>query len=203
MTELICLRHGEAESNFAQTLAPSLSSPLTTRGREQAAAAGEMLRDRSAVRIYSSAVSRAVETATIIAQACGLEVVQLEGMNEVEIGPHADPVDPKSRLAAAEALRCWVVDQNLDQDYVGGETGRDAVRRTAGSLSGIVSDHPDETVIVVAHVASLTVALSALCELHGEVWGHPLPHAQPFTVRSTDGRWACEDWPTQTVGGRR
>lgn len=203
MTELICLRHGEAESNFTQTLAPSLPSPLTARGRAQAAAAGEALRHRPAVRIYSSAAARAVETATIVAKASGLEVVQLEGLNEVEIGPDADPVDPKTRLAAAEALRCWVVDENLDQDYIGGETGRDAVRRTTGSLRAIVSDHPDETVVVVAHVASLTVALSALCDLHGELWGHPLPHAEPFTVMSTGDRWVCEDWPTETVGGRR
>jgi broad specificity phosphatase PhoE len=201
MTQLICLRHAEAENNVRQTMAPSLDSPLTPRGRDQAAAAAEQLRHRSAVRVYCSTATRAIETATIIAGPPGLDVIPLAALDEVEIGPEADPRDESTHAASAEALRSWIVDQNLEVPFVGGETGASVVRRTAGALRAIVSDHPGETVIVVGHVASLTAALSVLCGLHKELWGRPLPHAMPFAVEAGEV-WTCREWPGQIVGGR-
>jgi broad specificity phosphatase PhoE len=180
-------------------MAPSIDSPLTARGRAQAAATAAGLQHEPAVRIYSAATARALETASIIALPLNLEVIPLESLNEVEIGLDADPLDPLTRAASAEALRSWVVDQNLDISFVGGESGHFVVRRTTDTLRAIAAAHPGETVIIVGHVASLTAALSALCDLHTEVWGHPLPHAQPFTVTTT--LWQCENWPTQIVGG--
>ncbi|WP_369410545.1 hypothetical protein [Kribbella orskensis] len=56
--------------------------------------------------------------------------------------------------------------------------------------------HPAQRVVVVGHVASLSVALSSLCGLGSTIWGRPLPHAEPFRVTSdADGSWLCEDWP--------
>jgi alpha-ribazole phosphatase/probable phosphoglycerate mutase len=198
MTELICLRHAQAECNLHHTMAPSLDSPLTSLGRDQAAAASEQVRRRGAVRVYCSGAARAIETATIVA--AGLEVTSLAGLNEVQIGPAADPLDPWTRTASAEALRSWVVDRDLGPAFVDGETGTDVVRRTTEALRAIVGDHPDETVIVVGHVASLTAALSVLCGLHAELWGRPLPHAVPFTVEGGEF-WTCKDWPGEIVGG--
>lgn len=201
MTQLSCLRHAEAENNVRQTMAPSLDSPLTPRGRDQAAAAAEQLRHRSAVRVYCSTAARALETATIVAGPAGLDVVPLADLNEVEIGPEADPADERTRAAAVVALRSWIVDQDLRAPFVGGETGTSVVRRTGDALKAIVSDHPGETIVVVGHVASLTAALSVLCGLHAELWGRPLPHATPFTVEAGKA-WTCREWPGQIVGGR-
>jgi len=53
-------------------------------------------------------------------------------------------------------------------------------RRSA--FHAIASRHPGETVAVVGHVASLTVALARLCRLGATVWGTPLAHAHPFLV---------------------
>ncbi|WP_158292944.1 MULTISPECIES: hypothetical protein [Kribbella] len=38
----------------------------------------------------------------------------------MEIGPLDDPLDEATRYAAAEALRAWIVDQDLEQSFVGG-----------------------------------------------------------------------------------
>jgi hypothetical protein len=47
----------------------------------------------------------------------------------------------------------------------------------------IVDKHRNETVALVGHVASLTVALAQLCALGPLVWGTPLPHAEPLSGR--------------------
>ncbi|TDD58917.1 histidine phosphatase family protein [Kribbella antibiotica] len=196
MTHLICLRHGEAESNVARSMAPALATPLTARGREQAEAAGVRLRESGAVRVYCSTVARAVETATAVARVVDqLEVVQLAGLDEVLIGPDADPLAETTRDGAAAALRSWVVDQELTVAFPGGgEDGTTVVRRTTEALQSIAAAHPGETVIVVGHVASLTAGLSVLCDLHEQVWGRPLPHAAPFVVEGGQV-WSCRDWP--------
>jgi alpha-ribazole phosphatase/probable phosphoglycerate mutase len=59
----------------------------------------------------------------------------------------------------------------------------------------IVDKHRNETVALVGHVASLTVALAQLCALGPLVWGTPLPHAEPFLVEWDGHSWHCPAWP--------
>ena len=82
-------------------------------------------------------------------------MIRLDGLREVEIGPLDDPLDEATRNAAAEALRAWIVDQDLEQSFVGGGTGFEVVRRTTGALREIVRAHPGQRGVVVGHVASL------------------------------------------------
>ncbi|MFI6044928.1 hypothetical protein ACIA8C_25085 [Nocardia sp. NPDC051321] len=47
--------------------------------------------------------------------------------------------------------------------------------------------HSEETVVVVGHVASLTLTVASLCGL----WDTPLPHAAPFVVEWDGRSWHC------------
>jgi broad specificity phosphatase PhoE len=75
---MILLRHAQSEFNAAFSVTridPGIPDPkLTTQGREQAAAAAEALRGTGVRRLISSPYRRALETATIIADALRLEV---------------------------------------------------------------------------------------------------------------------------------
>ncbi len=95
----------------------------------------------------------------------------------------------------ADVLRAWVIEQDLGQRGAGGETGHQVVARVTAALQQIASAHPGETVAVVGHVASLTVALGRLCSLGAGVWGTPLPHARPFLVEWDGQAWHCPTWP--------
>ena len=98
----------------------------------------------------------------------------------------------------AEALRAWVVERELGRRATDGETGCEVVARVAAAFQKIAAAHPGETVAVVGHVASLTVALGWLCSLGPAVWGTPLPHGRPFLVEWDGQAWYCSTWP---VGG--
>jgi broad specificity phosphatase PhoE len=73
---ILWVRHGQSTWNvIVRMQGHELSPPLTELGREQSAAAAEALDSRGVVRILSSPAVRATETAAIIAERLGLEVV--------------------------------------------------------------------------------------------------------------------------------
>lgn len=73
---ILWVRHGQSTWNVIDRMqGHELSPPLTPLGREQAALTAELLADRAVVRILSSPAVRARQTADIIAERLGLEVV--------------------------------------------------------------------------------------------------------------------------------
>jgi broad specificity phosphatase PhoE len=74
---ILWVRHGQSTWNVIDRMqGHELSPPLTDLGREQAARAAEALADQGVVRVLSSPAVRARETAMIIADRLGLEVVE-------------------------------------------------------------------------------------------------------------------------------
>ena len=72
MTHLYICRHGESLLNAQHTYAGQLDTPLTDLGRQQAAAAGTSADQTFAIDcIVASPLSRALETAQIIAEKLG------------------------------------------------------------------------------------------------------------------------------------
>lgn len=74
MAKLALLRHGESEANAANVYTGWNDVPLTDKGRAQAKAAGEklaLLPGFYPTHIHTSVLSRAIETANIVAETCG------------------------------------------------------------------------------------------------------------------------------------
>jgi alpha-ribazole phosphatase/probable phosphoglycerate mutase len=175
-----CLRHAESEHVTAGAAAVP-DTPLTPRGRRQAIAAARSLAAEPITGIYSSTLLRARQTAELLATTPGLRITAMPEL--VEVG------------CTAEVLRAWVVERDLGRRAADGEAGRQVVARVTAALQRIADAHPGETVAVVGHVASLTVALGRLCSLGAGVWGTPLPHARSFLVEWDGHAWRCPTWP--------
>lgn len=175
-----CLRHAESENVITGASAVP-TTPLTARGRHQAIEAARQLAAEPIARIYSSTALRAQQTAAFLAIAPTLPITVMPELVEVR--------------CTAEELRAWVVEQNLGQRAADGDTGYQVVARVTAALQQIASTHPGETIAVVGHVASLTVALGRLCALGPAVWDKPLPHARPFLVEWNNHAWHCPIWP--------
>lgn len=78
----IYLRHGETESNAAKLIAGSWDVALTRKGLAQAGQAALKLKGVGIDAIHSSALSRARDTADIIAQELDLPVTAIPELNE-------------------------------------------------------------------------------------------------------------------------
>jgi broad specificity phosphatase PhoE len=194
-TRVWCLRHAESENVVGRVAGAQPLAPLTALGRQQAESAADVLAGEPVARVWSSTALRARETATVIANRMGVEVIALPELAEVDIGDREGSVDPAIHAETAEVLRSWVVDGDLSTRVADGEYGSAVVSRVLSALTIATVDDCAASV-VVGHVASLTVALSVVCGLGAEVWGAPLPHAVPFLVRCNGSDWSCPSWPT-------
>ena len=91
MTEsqhLLLVRHGETVGNLEQIAHGQSESPLNERGRQQAQLTADLLRDweRRYARVFASPLSRAHDTAGIIADTLGLQLSLHAGLMESHLG---------------------------------------------------------------------------------------------------------------------
>ena len=100
---ILWVRHGQSTWNVIDRMqGHELSPPLTALGREQAALTAELLADRGVVRILSSPAVRARETADIIAERLGLDVVEEPLL--LEKGLDEDKASVQARIQQLLAL---------------------------------------------------------------------------------------------------
>lgn len=149
---LYLVRHGETDWNLARRIQGSTDIPLNDTGREQAATTGALLARRNWDAVYSSPLSRAFETASIIADAVGL--------------PAPTPVPALVERAYGEAE--GLEDEELTRRFPGdtpvpGREGRGAVvARVLPALMELADAHPDQAIIVVSHGGVIRSVLNAV-----------------------------------------
>ena len=153
---LIFIRHAQSTANVRRIWQGQLDFPLSPLGRHQAAKAGESLRGTPAAGVYSSPLSRAAETARIIAARLDYpedETSYPDGLLERhggELQGHVwDEYEAAHPELAAEFLNLpdaerWAV--------VGAESTASALDRAWSVVAEVVARHnPEDTVILVSH----------------------------------------------------
>src|SRR5919201_4975460 len=84
---LYFVRHGESEANLLHEISNrGLKHGLTERGRAQARALADTLRDRNIQRLYASPLLRAQQTAEILARELGLQAETTDALREYDCG---------------------------------------------------------------------------------------------------------------------
>lgn len=155
MTLIYLVRHGETDWNRARRIQGSTDIPLNDTGRRQAAQIGKLLSRHSWDGIASSPLSRAAETAHIIADAVGFEAARIdliealverhygeaEGLDDLELA-HRYPADepvPGREPGTAVARRAIPALLALAQGFERAHAGqRDAARLIVASHGGVI-----------------------------------------------------------------
>ncbi len=155
--EIILIRHGQSTANANSVWQGQLDFPLSEEGRHQAATAGRALKGTRISGVYASPLSRAFETAEIVAREAGFsreEVVPLPGLAERHGGilqghtwaeqETRNPEFAEKFLALPEEER-WA--------FASAETDEEILERFEGAFSDIHSRHPaaDGAIVVVTH----------------------------------------------------
>jgi probable phosphoglycerate mutase len=146
------VRHGETEWNRERRIQGSTDIPLNETGRLQAFMAAELLRRRAWSAVYTSPLSRAAETAEVIARELGVRApIPVAQLVERHYGEAEGLSD--TELAA----------RYPDGAIVPGREPRDQLTaRVMSALTGIARDHPDDAVIVVSHGGVIRTVLDTV-----------------------------------------
>src|SRR5215207_4592875 len=85
-TRLYLVRHGATRLSAEDRFSGDIGAELSAEGRSQAEHLAARLRADDISAIYCSPLSRAVETARIIARRCALEPTACDGLREIRHG---------------------------------------------------------------------------------------------------------------------
>lgn len=171
MKKIYFCRHGLSELNITGHIAGSIDTPLANEGRRQAQAAGQKAKDYGIDLIVTSPLSRAKETAEIIAREIGYPVEQIHN-SDLLVERHFGELEGKP----------WSPDLNLDgiSDI---ETVDSLIERAHLALEWIES-LPGQTVLVVSHGSFGRALRSVLIAEHPFENSEKLPNAEIILWRS-------------------
>lgn len=178
---LVMLRHGQTEFNAGSRMQGQLDSELTDLGRAQACAAAEVLAKRQPLRIVSSDLHRAFDTAVALGERTGLPVAIDKRLRETHLGDWQGLSHHDVDAIAPGVRQQWRDDATLAPH--GGENRLDVAARSVPlvaelvasefewggdfALTGIDADRP---VVLVAHGGLIAALCAALLALPVESW---------------------------------
>lgn len=190
----VIARHAKAA--FVEDLFSDEGGSLTPEGRHQARLLGDSLAGRRLAAVYSSDISRSVQTAEIIAARHRVAVTACKALREVFIGAligQAFDLDPMQAVTER-----WYAG-SLDARFEGGESGAEVVARHRDQLEEIADLHRGETVLVVGHQAALGIVVPTLARGLTPSWAreNELDNTESVELeRDTDG-WVLRRWGTR------
>lgn len=173
LRRLVLLRHGCTDYNEAGRMQGHLDAMLTAAGLDQAGAvAGELAR-LCPVRLISSDLRRAADTADAVGAACGLPVKLDPRLRETHLGRWQGRTVAEVEHDWPGAIAQWRSDPEWTPP--GGESRIEVVARSrpvVDELDAELDTERDETVTVllVAHGGLIGGLVSSLLELPRTAW---------------------------------
>jgi 2,3-bisphosphoglycerate-dependent phosphoglycerate mutase len=194
MSRLVLLRHGESQWNLENRFTGWVDVPLSPKGMEEAAAAGEKLRGYTFDRAFSSVLIRANETLRIVLEKLGQTNIpiekdkalnermygELQGLNKTET----------AKKFGDEQVKIWR--RSYDVRPPGGESLKDTAERVLPYYEARIKPclAKGETILIAAHGNSLRALIMQLDQLTREqVLELNIPTGVPLCYElSTDGK---------------
>jgi broad specificity phosphatase PhoE len=145
------IRHGQTDSNREQRFQGHADVPLNPVGRQQAADLGRQLAGLPLAAIYSSDLSRCLETArALAAHFPGLPLSLEPRLREVNFGSIAGLTVDEARQRFPQ----WWAEREANPATArppGGESFLDVIDRVCQAADEIAARHPGEAVALVTH----------------------------------------------------
>lgn len=159
-TKIILVRHGECKGNLEGLFRGRTDFPLNETGRRQAQSVARALKQVGLSRVFSSPLSRAMETARAIADKCKIPLEVRQGFNNMALGPWEGRPKDEILTEFPEEWEIWLSHPER-LSLPGSESLSDVQRRAVANLDFLVRKYPGETIAVVSHRALLKPLMTA------------------------------------------
>ncbi|WP_283138006.1 bifunctional RNase H/acid phosphatase [Rhizohabitans arisaemae] len=157
-TSLLLLRHGQTPLSVERRFSGLGDVELTEQGVAQAeAAARRLAREPRIDVVVSSPLTRAMQTARIVAGALDLPVQAVEGLREADFGEWEGHTFGEIRDKWPDELTRWLDDPGVAPP--GGESFTAAARRVKDAREKLLAAHPGRTILAVSHVTPIKMLL--------------------------------------------
>lgn len=160
-TTLYVVRHGETTYHGENRYCGSSDAPLDESGVRQAQNLARWATDAGLSAVYSSTLSRAVDTADPCARAAGVTPQRDERLVEVDFGQGEGLTSQEMREKWPQARADFERDP-VANHLPGGEDPVQATRRGRAALDAVVTDDPGGTVLVVCHGTLLRLMVCSI-----------------------------------------
>jgi alpha-ribazole phosphatase len=178
--KIILMRHGESEGNVIYEINddPKRVVNLTERGRAQAEAAAERLRDVPFTHAYASEFPRAQQTAAALLRHHALDLRIDARLNERRSGMDGQHVRAFNELVRPDYLH---IKPPMGESFL------EQMERVRSFLDDAATRHPDGTVLAVSHENPIVAALCLTSEAPEQTAHRKLANCE----------WVELDWPAQ------
>lgn len=160
-TRVFLIRHGATTLTAEDRFAGETEVPLSELGRDHLRRLGRRLAEEKIAAVYASPMTRTMDSARLVAEPHGLEVLARQELREISHGRWEGRTRAEvEKMFAAEYAR-WQ-DDPFTFAPEGGETGLAVTARALPAVLSLVAAHADEQIIIVSHKATIRLLLSAL-----------------------------------------
>ncbi|MDD4769792.1 MAG: histidine phosphatase family protein [Eubacteriales bacterium] len=172
MARLLLIRHGETIWNRERRFQGVMDIPLSEKGRAEARQLAAFLGDKHLDGIYSSHLSRALDTAKAVASYHDLEVQVVAELSEINVGEWAGLGWDEIWEKWPELGRQWHACPPESPAPPGGEYYPDFQKRCMEALDKIAAAHADtDQVAVVSHGGVIRAVMNKLLGLSWKTRG--------------------------------
>lgn len=150
-TTICVTRHGETDWNITGVLQGWIDVPLNDNGRKQALEMADAFKDSGFSQVWTSPLSRASETARIVAEVLGLPPpIHSEGLKERHFG-RVQGMTKQDLSVMHPGLHADIMRRDPACHFEEGESSDQFADRVVAALHEIARRHPGERVLAMTH----------------------------------------------------
>lgn len=180
------VRHGETKWNSLLRFQGQTDIPLSERGRQQATLLARRLAGEEFQSCYASDLSRAFETAEILAEAHGMAVQAIPALRELNFGAWEGLTIPEIKTLFSEEIKQWW-ESPLTTRIPGGETLAEMAERSTLAIKRIIDTHSEGNVLVVSHGGAIRSIVGSVLGMNlNQYWRLKLDNASLNIVDFAD-----------------
>ena len=150
MTKIYVVRHGQTAWNLEEVFRGRMDIPLDETGKKEVHLAGEALKDETLHAIYSSPLSRSMETAENIAKFQNIEVKPLEAIIDISYGEWEGVSLAEVQKKYPDLCALWLKEPHKVR-FPNGESLEQVRVRTQNAIENLLEKHENDNIALVAH----------------------------------------------------